>query len=75
MYPSASVLMTNKNPMVKVVFAKKLAGPFAPKTDSFEPLYAPRPMLELFCRSTAITSITTKTIWTISKKLAVILYP
>jgi hypothetical protein len=56
------VFNTNKNPMINVVFAKKLPGPFAPKTDSLEPLYAPRPMLELFCRSTAITSITTKII-------------
>ena len=59
----------------KVALAKKLAGPFAPKTDSFEPLYAPSPMLELFCSKTAITKMITKTIWIISKRLVVIYIP
>lgn len=46
-------------------FARKPVGPFAPKTDSLLPLYAPRPMLELFCRSTAMVIAIASTICTI----------
>ena len=53
-YPNTNVLTINANASVKVSFARKPVGPFAPNTDSLLPLYAPRPMLELFCRSTAI---------------------
>jgi len=53
-YPNTKVFTINANASVKVSLARKPVGPFAPNTDSLLPLYAPRPMLELFCRSTAI---------------------
>jgi len=55
----------NANARVKVSFARKPVGPFAPNTDSLLPLYAPRPMLELFCKSTAIVIAIASTICTI----------
>jgi len=48
-----------------VSFARNPVGPFAPNTDSLLPLYAPSPMLELFCRSTAIVIAIANTICTI----------
>jgi hypothetical protein len=53
-YPNTKVFTINANASVKVSFARKPVGPFAPNTDSLLPLYAPSPMLELFCRSTAM---------------------
>jgi len=37
-YPSASVLITNSNAIVKVNLDKNPVGPFAPKSDSLLPL-------------------------------------
>jgi hypothetical protein len=65
MYPSASVLTIKKKPSVKVAFARNPVGPFAPNTDSLLPLYAPSPMLELFCNKTAIVIAIASTICTI----------
>lgn len=64
-YPNARVFIINENARIKVSFARKPVGPFAPNTDSLLPLYAPRPMLELFCRSTAIVIASASTICTI----------
>ena len=64
-YPKTNVFTINANASVKVSFARKPVGPFAPNTDSLLPLYAPRPMLELFCRSTAIVIAIASTICTI----------
>jgi len=64
-YPNAKVFTINANASVKVSFARKPVGPFAPNTDSLLPLYAPRPILELFCRSTAIVIAIASTICTI----------
>jgi hypothetical protein len=61
-YPNTKVFTINANASVKVSFARKPVGPFAPNTDSLLPLYAPRPMLELFCRSTAIVIASASTI-------------
>jgi len=61
-YPNAKVFTINAKASVKVSFARKPVGPFAPNTDSLLPLYAPRPMLELFCRSTAIVIASASTI-------------
>jgi hypothetical protein len=56
----------NRNASENVSFARKPVGPFAPNTDSLLPLYAPSPMLELFCRSTAIVIAIANTICTIN---------
>ena len=64
-YHNAKVFTINANARVKVSFARNPVGPFAPNTDSLLPLYAPRPMLELFCRSTAIVIASASTICTI----------
>ena len=64
-YPMTKVFTIKANARVKVNFARKPVGPFAPKTDSLLPLYAPRPILELFCRSTAIVIAIASTICTI----------
>jgi hypothetical protein len=64
-YPSASVFTINANASEKVSFARKPVGPFAPNTDSLLPLYAPSPILELFCRSTAMVIASASTICTI----------
>ena len=64
-YPSAKVLIINAKARVKVSFARKPVGPFAPNRDSLLPLYAPSPMLELFCSSTAIVIASASTICTI----------
>lgn len=64
-YPSANVLMINANASVNVSFARNPVDYLAPNTDSLLPLYAPRPMLELFCRSTAIVIASASTICTI----------
>ena len=65
MYPSTKVFTIKAKASVKVSFARKPVGPFAPNTDSLLPLYAPRPILELFCRSTAIVIASASTICTI----------
>jgi len=59
------VLRMKRNASVNVAFARNPVGPFAPNTDSLLPLYAPRPMLELFWRSTAIVIAIASTICTI----------
>jgi len=64
-YPSAKVLIINAKARVKVSLARKPVGPFAPNRDSLLPLYAPSPMLELFCRRTAIVIASASTICTI----------
>jgi hypothetical protein len=64
-YPNANVFTINAKARVKVSFARKPVGPFAPNTDSLLPLYAPSPMLELFCRSTATVMASASTICTI----------
>ena len=66
MYPSARVFTIKKNPKVNVALAKKPVGPFAPKTDSLLPLYAPSPILELFCSKTAMVIAIASTICTIN---------
>jgi len=50
--------MTKSTPITAVNLAKNPAGPFAPNRLSLLPLYAPSPMDELFCRSTAIVMTT-----------------
>ncbi len=50
---------------VNVSFARKPVGPLAPNTDSLLPLYAPSPILELFCSNTAIVIAIANTICTI----------
>ena len=42
------MFITNTKPKTIVAFVKKFAGPFAPNNESLLPLYAPRPILELF---------------------------
>ena len=64
-YPNAKVFTINAKARVKVSFARKPVGPLAPNRDSLLPLYAPSPMLELFCRSTAIVIASASTICTI----------
>jgi len=64
-YPNTKVFTINANASVKVAFARKPVGPFAPNTDSLLPLYAPSPILELFCRSTEIVIAIASTICTI----------
>lgn len=64
-YPNANVLTMNAKARVKVSFARKPVGPLAPNRDSLLPLYAPSPMLELFCRRTAIVIASASTICTI----------
>lgn len=56
---------TNSNASVKVNLAKNPIGPFAPNIDSLLPLYAPRPMLELFCSNTDIVIAIDRMICTI----------
>ena len=51
----------NKTPTTKVNLAKNPAGPFAPKRLSLLPLYAPRPIDELFWSKTAIVITTART--------------
>ena len=64
-YPNTNVFTININASEKVSFAKKPVGPFAPNTDSLLPLYAPSPILELFCSSTATVIASASTICTI----------
>ncbi len=63
--------MINKKPIIIVNFAINPAGPFAPNNDSLLPLYTPKPMLELFCNSTAIVITIDSIICIISKTLVI----
>ena len=64
-YPNTNVFTININARVKVSFARKPVGPFAPNTDSLLPLYAPSPILELYCSNTATVIASASTICTI----------
>ena len=74
MYPKKMVLSTKRVARKKVALAKNPCGPFAPKSDSLLPLYAPSPMEELFCSKIMIVKITAKTICRM-KRILIICVP
>jgi hypothetical protein len=60
-----SVFIINSIATVNVNFVKNPAGPLAPNIVSLLPLYAPKPILELFCNNTATVITNAKIICTI----------